>query len=179
MRGSRRARIQAAPGTGATQNGYAVEKTTHGNFSVSFDAALAGGVTEVEAVAQVYTVALGGTFEVGDTFSITINGTEYKTTGLASGMGRTAFVSKHRVFSPVGSIWRYCMLDRADIWDPDNSATDNDAGFVNVASETEGNERLVVAARYQKLAAIFSQSDVRLCQLYSDPTNFAVSESRQ
>jgi hypothetical protein len=132
---------------------------------------LAGGVTEVDAVAQVSTVTFAGTFEVADTFTVTINGVDYKATGGASGMGRTVYVDKNRVWSPVGSLWRYCKLNTPTVWDP--LAVGSDAGFINIATATEGNERLLVAARYQELGAIFSEENITLYQLDQDPANFA------
>lgn len=168
--------VSAAPGTGATPNGYEVLAATHGDFEISADATMSGGVTGVEAERQVYTATMSGTFEAADTFKLTINGEDYLTTGLASGTGRSISIDKNRVWSPVGSLWQYCMLNRADIWDPADVTPSNDAGFINIASQSEGNENLVVAARYQQLAAIFSADNVVLYQLDQDPANFAFSD---
>lgn len=165
--------VQAAPGTGTSPNGFDFIATPAGGVSLVSSTTMSGGVTAVSAVAQVATVTLAGTFEVADTFTITINGTDYKATGGASGMGRTAYVDKNRVWSPVGSLWRYCMLNTPTVWDPANATPDNDAGFINVATATEGNERLLVAARYQDLGAIFSEENITLYQLDQDPNNFA------
>lgn len=163
--------IQAAPGTGATPNGYDFVATPTGNVSLVPDATMTGGVTAVTAVAQVATVTFAGTFEVADTFTIIINGTSYKATGRASGTGRTAYVDKNRVFSPVASLWRYCQID-----DPADWVT-ADAGFINIATATDGNERLLVAARYQGLAAIFSAENITLYTLDQNPANFAFSDT--
>lgn len=163
--------IQAAPGTGTAPNGFDFIATPAGNVSLVSSATMTGGITAVSAVAQVSTVTLAGTFEVADTFTITINGTDYKATGGASGMGRTAYVDKNRVWSPVGSLWRYCKLNTPTVWDP--VAVGSDAGFINVATATEGNERLLVAARYQDLGAVFSEENITLYQLDQDPANFA------
>lgn len=168
--------ISAAPGTGVAPNGYDLFVTSYGDVETSADAIFTGGITGVEAVQQIYTAKMIGTFQAADTFVLTINGVDYKTTGLASGTGRTAFVSKNRVWSPVGSLWQYSMLNNATVWDPLNATPDNDSGFINIASETEGNENLVVAARYQNLAAVFSESSIVLYQLDQDPANFAFSD---
>lgn len=170
--------VSAAPGTGATPNGFEVFVTPHGDFETAAGATLTGGVTAVAAVKQVVKAVLSGTFQALDTFTLTINGTAYLTTGLASGTGRTISIDKSRVWSPVGSLWHYCMLNRADVWDPDRAppVTDNDAGFINIASQSEGNEILVVASRYQQLAAIFSADNVVLYTLDQDPANFAFSD---
>lgn len=178
--------ISAAPGTGSTPNGKELVVTTTGDVTFDAGASLAGGVTAISAIAQVHRAQFGGTFEAADGFTITINGTDYKTTGLASATGRTAFVGHQRIWSPVGSLERYCMLNQGDVWDPARTtfpsggsipAQANDAGFLNVASETEGNEKLVIAARYQGFTAIFSQSLVTLYQLDVDPANFQFSNS--
>lgn len=163
--------VQAAPGTGTTPNGYDFIATPAGNVSLVTDATMSGGVAAVTAVAQVSTVTFAGTFEVADTFTVTINGTAYKATGKAAGTGRTAYVDKNRVFSPVGSLWRYCQID-----DPADWVT-ADAGFLNIATETDGNERLLVAARYQGLAALFSAENITLYTLDQDPANFAISDT--
>lgn len=167
--------VKAAPGTGATPNGFDFLVTAIGNVSVSSSSQMAGGVTAVTAVAQVCTVAFGGTFEAADTFTVTINGTDYKATGGASGMGRTAYVDKNRVWTPIGSLWRYCKLNDPTVWDP--LAVSSDAGFINIATATEGNERLLVAARYQGLAGVFSSENITLYQLDQDPANFAFSDT--
>lgn len=167
--------VQAAPGSGAAPNGFDFIATVSGNVSLTSSAQMTGGVTAVTAQTQVCTVAFGGTFEVADTFTVTINGVNYKATGGASGMGRTAYIDKNRVWTPIGSLWRYCKLNNPTTWDP--SAVGSDAGFINIATATEGNERLLVAARYQGLAGVFSAENITLYQLDQDPANFAFSDT--
>lgn len=160
--------IQAGPGTGATPNGRDFVATPAGNVTLApSGAAMIGGVTAVNPVAQVETVTLGGTFEVGDIFLVNISGRQYNTTGRASGTGRTLYIDKNRVWSPVGSLWRYCKLNDPTDW------VGGDAGFLNIATATEGNERLVVAGRYQGLGAVFSSENITLYQLDQDPANMA------
>jgi hypothetical protein len=165
--------VEAAPGTGAASNGFDFVATPSGNVSLVSSSSFSGGVTAVAAVTQVETITFGGTFEAADTFTVTINGTDYKATGGASGMGRTAYVDKDRVWTPIGSLWRFCKLKDPTVWDP--AAVGSDAGFINVATATEGNERLVVAARYQNFGAVFSAENVTLYQLDPDPTKMVLS----
>lgn len=169
--------ISAAPGTGATPNGYELLVVPHGDVVVDAGESLTGGVTEVAAEKQVVTAKFIGTFEPADTFVLTLNGVDYKLTGAASGTGRSLYVDKSHVWSPVGSLLRYCMLNRADIWDPANTETDNDAGFLNIASESDGNEDVVVPARYQGMAAVFSPNNIVLYQLDPDPTKIVFSNT--
>jgi hypothetical protein len=165
--------ISAATGTGAAANGKVLGVTTTGSIAVSADATMAGGVTAIAAVAQVSTAALGGTYEADDVFTITLNGTAYVATGLASGTGRSLYVDYRRVWSPAGSLWRYCKLADATVWNP--AAAGSDAGFLNVATDSEGNENLVVARRYQNLTAVYSEQAIVVYSLDTDPANFAVN----
>lgn len=165
--------ISAAPGTGATPNGRVLAANTSGGIAISADPTMAGGVTSVVAVAQISTATFGGTYEPDDLFALTLDGTAYKATGLASGTGRSLYVDQQRVWSPVASLWRYCKLTDATVWDP--AAMGSDAGFLNVALDSDGNENLIVANRYQNLAAVYSEQAVVLYALDPDPTNFARS----
>lgn len=169
--------ISAPVAAGDTANGFAVVVTTTGDVTTSADAAMAGGVTEVDSVAQVERVTVSGTTEIEDTFTITLDSVEYKVTGLASGMGTSVFTHKSRVWSTVGSEWRYSMLFRPDIWDPANVTTDNDAGAINISEDTSGNADLVGASVYQGLAAVFSGDLITLYSIDVDPDNNAYSDS--
>lgn len=169
--------ISALAGTGATLNGNAVSVVGEGDIAFTASGSLTGGVTAVEAVAQVSKIVVSGTIDKADTFTVTLDGTDYKITGLGAEMGRSASVHQHRVWSPCGSLWRYCMLDEPTVWDPANATPDNDAGNLNVASESEGNANLVGAGRYQNLAAVFSEDQIVTWHLDTDPTQFAIDQT--
>lgn len=168
--------ISAEPGTGATPNGYVIDAVVGGDLVIGGDIVFSGGVTAVVAVAQVELVEISGVVELEDTFSVTINGTTYKRTGLSAVMGTSLLVIKQRIFSPAGSLWRYCMLNTPTVWDPLNAIADNDAGYLNVASEN-GEDNLVGAARYQNAGAVFGANGITLYDLDVNPTNFAVSDT--
>jgi hypothetical protein len=165
--------ISALAGTGATPNGYAVDVTTVGDINVS-STDMAGGVTAVAAQAQIETATFSGTFDAKDTFTLTINGVDYKATNLASGTARSCNVFFNRVWSPANSLWRYSMLNRPDIIDPADATDGNDAGFLNVATAANGNESLVAAERYQSFTAVFSADEIVMWALDTDPANFAI-----
>lgn len=169
--------ITAPVGSGDTENGLTVVVTTTGDVTVSADATMTGGVTEVDSVAQVERVTVSGTTEIEDTFTITLDSVEYKVTGLASGMGTSVFTHKSRVWSTVGSEWRYCMLFTPTVWDPANVTTDNDAGAINISEDTSGNADLVGASVYQGLAAVFSDDTITLYSIDVNPDNNAYSDS--
>lgn len=166
--------ITAAPGTGATPNGYVVAESVTGNVTAS-TVNMADGVTAVEAVAQVSKVALGGTYESEDKFTVTIDGTDYVATGLASGMGVNVFVSKNRVWSVAGTLLNGCKLNDPTDWSDATAST----GYVSidVSSQSDGTERLVGMESYQTFAGVFSQTEIRLYTLDADATAIVLEQS--
>lgn len=159
--------ITAAPGTGATPNGFTVARTVAGNVTAG-TTNMAGGVTYVAPVAQVSKAVFGGTYQSNDEFTITINGTNYTATGRASGAGVSCYISKRRVWSVAGSLLNGCKLNTPSDWSTVAAST----GFVslNVSNESEGSERLSGVASYQDLAGVLSKTDIRLYTLNADAT---------
>lgn len=162
--------ITAAPGTGSTPNGYTMSVTNHGT-AVAATANMGGGVTAVEPVAQIHTATIGGLFEADDLFTVTINGIDYKATGAAAGTGTYAFVYKRRTWSPADTLFEYSKLEDPSDWN-DTSPTSG-SGFILMTNESEGSQRLVSAAQYGQYAAIFSDQNIRLYTLDTDPANFS------
>jgi hypothetical protein len=162
--------ISAESGTGADPNGFVVVVTTGGNVSVA-KTNMAGGVDEVEAVAQIEQVTIdGASFDAADLWTVTINGTDYKATGRAAGMGTYAFPFKRRVYSTANSLLRYSALNDPDEWvDSDPEATG--AGFINISQESEGAQRLVAVAPYDGQGAIFSRENITIYLLDTDAEN--------
>lgn len=157
--------IKAAPGTGATPNGFVVNATTAGNVTFT-KTNMAGGVTAVSPVSQVSLAVLSGTFQALDVFTITINSTDYKATGRAAGSGTSAFIFKRRVWLTANSLLRYCKINTPSDWTDANVASG--AGFINASNESEGSERLTVNAEYSGRMAVFSPSSVRIYDISTD-----------
>jgi hypothetical protein len=158
--------IQANPGTGATVNGDVIAVTTTGNVTTTDSGTVSGGITAVTAVAQVYTAALAGTYEDEDAFIITINGTDYRITARASGAATNLFVYKNRVYATASSTIRYCQINDPADWT--DATLSSGAGFINVAGNSEGSERLQALAQYQTYVAVFTRLGIRLYTLETD-----------
>lgn len=158
--------LKAAVGTGATPNGDVVASTTAGDVTTT-DTNMASGVTAVAAVAQVYTVAISGSsFDADDLWTITLDGTAYKTTGKASATGTSLYVHKQRVYSPAGSLVRYCKL--ADATDWTDSTVSSGAGFINISNEVDGAVRVYALAAYNGNTAIFARDVTVIFALNAD-----------
>lgn len=165
--------ITAAPGTGVTPNGYAVFADTGGNVAAS-TTSFTGGVAAVAAAAKIVTATFSGTFQAADLFTLTINGTAYSATGSASTTGQSILVSKKRVWSPAGSIWRGSKLNDPTDW----TSADANIGAVilNVSSESEGTSRIIGAAPYNNQVAVFTRSSIQLFNLNEDAEQIALAQ---
>lgn len=156
--------ISAVAGSGATPNGFTITTNEGGDVTSTNDPSMSGGVTAVSAVAQVYTAQVTGTFETTDQFTITINSTEdYTVTGAASGTGISILTFKQKLYSTASSNLYFSALGSAEQW-----ISGTDYGFINMASQTAGDESLTVAQEYQGLMAIFSENNIRIWSISED-----------
>lgn len=167
--------LTAVPGVGAAVNGDVVNATTSGAVTTT-DTNMAGGVTAVAAVKKVALATVGSAnYDGVNAWIVTINGTEYKTSGFGSATALSLFVQKQRVWCPIGSLFRYCKLnDPMDWTDPSASSG---AGFINLSSQSDGALDLVGAAEYNGKCAIFSRSVIVVYTLAADAQNIAVSQT--
>ena len=166
--------ITAATGLGATVNTDVVTGTMAGNVTATY-ANLSGGVTTVAAVAQVYTVTMIYVYVSTAKYAVTVNGTAYASTGRASGMGTSVFVSKSRVWSTANTLWRFCKLNDATDWTDADAAIG--AGYINISNQSEGADRLQCATEYNGYAAIFSRKQIRLYTLSGDASAISFYQS--
>lgn len=155
--------ISALTGTGSGPNGFVVNATESGNVTTTQSATMSGGVTGTAAVAQVYTATISGTFETSDQFTITINSDDYTITGGASGTGTSVLTFKKKLYSTASSNLYFTALNAPTQW-----ISGVDYGFLNMASQTAGQETLTVAEEYQGLMVIFSENNIRIWSISED-----------
>lgn len=164
--------VTVTASAGASENGNLVSVTNSGDVTTTSSLTMSGGQDAIAAVAQVYTAEIGGTVEVADKFTITVNGTAYYATPRGAAAGTFAHVRDKRVLSPAASLLRFSKLnDPADWTDADVSAG---AGFIAVSTDSEGNERLVGAGNYNNQVAVFSRSSISVYNLGADAEMFGL-----
>lgn len=155
--------ISAAAGTGATPNGFVLAVVKHGSMAENHSATMSGGVTAVAAQARVVTGTIIGTFESGDIFTITINGTPYSVSGSAAGTGTMSLTFQQKVYSVTNSLLYFTALNApADL-------TGTGSGFINIANQNALSEILTAIAEYQGRLAIFSRSNITIYKTDVDP----------
>lgn len=155
--------ISTLAGTGSAPNGFVVGVTKSGNVTETHSATMSGGVTGTSAVAQVYTATIGGTFETADQFTISINAEPFTITGGASGTGTSVLTFKKKMYSTASANLYFSALNAPTQW-----ISGTDYGFINMASQTAGQETLTVAEEYQGLMVIFSQNNIRIWSISED-----------
>lgn len=164
--------ITAVAGSGSTPNGFIIAASVGGTATVGSISNMAGGVTEIPAVSQVYTAQITGTFEALDTFTINLGvasisySNSFTVAGQAAGMGRTAKTFKTKLYSETRS-----LLYFSEINDPTKFSTaTNGSGFINVSNEDAGSEELSAMGVYQGKLAVFSRRTVQIWDMDPDPT---------
>ncbi len=145
--------ISAVAASGATPNGFTVAVVVAGDVTVSTPTAMAGGVAAVTGQAQVNTATIGGTFEVDDKFTITIDGKIFGNSGNPASKGTFAKTHKSKVHSLSSSIDYFSSLNSATKW----NIGDIGAGFQNISSQAGGSEDLISMGRFQGNLTFFSR----------------------
>jgi hypothetical protein len=138
---------------------YDISVATSNNGSNS-DQSLTIVETQAAGASQpeINTVTVGGTFETSDSFTVTIGSDEvFTVTGGSSGTGTSVLTYKSKLYSTASSNLYFSSLNAPSQW-----ISGVDYGFINMASQTGGQETLVVAEEYQGLMAIFSESNIRV-----------------
>ncbi len=159
--------ISAPEDTGATANGDILSVTPGGFVTVGSVTNFAGGVTFAPAEPQIEEVTIGGTFDDANTYTITINGTDYKTTGLASAMSRIAKTFQSKMYTALRA-----LLVFSEIEDPTVVTGGADGqGSLKISNQDEGSTEITAIDIYQNLGAIFTANTVQIWFLDADPAN--------
>lgn len=162
--------ISAVGGSGISPNGFSIVVTKVGNVTVSSPNSFAGGVASVTGQPQKNTITVGGTFEAGDKFSVSLGSKNFGFTGNPSTTGKTALTFKTKIYSVIDSLMHFSAVNQPTIWDRDD--TDNPgAGFINMASQDEGSEKLFATAIYQGNLAVFSRESIQIWSIDADDDN--------
>src|SRR5690606_28218711 len=77
--------------------------------------------------------------------------------------------------STAGSLYRYCRINDFDDWTT-IAVPAADAGFINMANESEGAEWLVASAPYNGFVAVFSGETIRIWTIETDAEQNAIEQ---
>lgn len=174
--------ISSTVASGGTSSGLSVVVTKAGDVMIDpaladgISGTLTNGVTAVTGQPQIVTVTLSGSFEVDDTYSVTLNDTldatidtTFGAINRPDGKGTTLKTLKSKLYSTVGSVVYFPKINDPTDWDFDSVG----GGFVNLANHAEGSEALTAMGAYQNYMAFFARNTIQIWSLFSDDTNNA------
>lgn len=161
--------ISTVSGASTSINGETLTVTiAAGNVTVGSIVAFSGAVAAVSGVAQVSTVTIGGTPEVGDTFTIHIDETPYGAFSRPTVKGRTAMTYDSKLYSCAESLLTFSGVNDPTVWSSVNEDVPG-AGSANMSSQNDGSETLTGTGIFQDNLAIFSRSNIQLWNVDPDP----------
>lgn len=164
--------ISAVPGTGAGPNGFVVAITgTVFDDGHATPADMAGGVTGGAGQPQISTVSFGGTFDVTDSYSITVAGIAYGSAGNAASRAAGtepvfSLTHKGKTYAIAGPNLFGSAIDDPTMW---NSGTGS--FVIDMSSEVQGAETLSALGLFQGNMAVFSRATTQIWALDADPAN--------
>jgi hypothetical protein len=169
--------ILAPPGLGATVNGTAPTVTAAGDVTTS-TTNLADGVTAVAAQTQIDQVTISATsVDTLDSWKITVNSTDYISTGRSSCTGTLAHVVYQRVWVPTGTVLNFCKLGDATVWSTMAGVASTDPGFIDTSQDSEGADDITSLAEHNDGTAIFSDTNIRIYTLDTDATAIKILQT--
>jgi len=128
------------------------------------------GVDAVGGQPQITQFTVGGTFEVGDEFTVTLgtspNDVSFGAGGNPDEIASYAMAYRAKMYALAGSTTYYSGVNDVTLWNSD----DTGGGFTNMANQAAGSETLKAMASYYNNVAIFSENNVQIWYMDVDPT---------
>lgn len=164
--------VSALAGLGATINFTSLTITASGTVGAP-SSFFVGGVTQIVALPQIVRATFSGTLETLDKFTITVNGVAYYATPRGAAAGSMIYVRYQRVWCPAANVLRYSKLTDATNW-TDASPTSG-AGFIPVANDSQGYDRVIGVVGYDTLNAVMTRQNINFYTLGTDASQFGLS----
>lgn len=158
--------VHAVAGTGATPNGFVLTKAgTVGGAAALTN--MAGGVTAVAGVPQISTVSIGGTFEGGDIFTVTLGTTVFGgMAGTAGEQATAAIILRSKTYAIAGP-----NLFGSAVGDPTEWNSGTGSFVEDMSSNSAGAERLTALGLFLNNLAVFARNTIQIMAVDPDPAN--------
>lgn len=168
--------IKAVAGSGSTPNGYVVATTNGGTVTTGNFNPFAGGVSAANAAPQISTITIGGTFDIGNTYTATLTisvihyAATYFISGESAGIGTIVKTFGSKMYAEASSLLYFSQINDPTQWAITQT---NGSGFINMSNQDSGSEVLTGMGEYQGKMAIFSRRAIQMWSLDADPTKNA------
>lgn len=117
-------------------------------------------------VAQVSTVTIGGTFEVGDRFSIILASKIFGAKGKPTIKGTSCLTHDTKIYALCASLLQFCAVNGPTLWD---TIEDTGAGFINVSNHDSGSDVLTGIDVFQNNLTPMARRTIQVWQVNADP----------
>ncbi len=164
--------ISAVPGSGASVNGIAINVTSGYGIGVITATNMDGGAAAMAGAPKIISIVFGGSFEAGDTYSVTLGGTVFGSaaSGLTAAGEEPVFSLTHKgkTYAIAGPNLFGSAIDDPTLWN------DGTGSFViDMSSEVQGAETLTALSLFQGNMAVFSRATTQIWSFDADPANNA------
>lgn len=116
-----------------------------------------GGVDFVAGQPQISTLTVGGTFEVGDRFSVTIDDQDIGGTAIGGERASAVLTHKQKVYAVFGPTLGFSGIGAPTKWGRNSIG----AGQIDMSSQAAGSETLTALAVYQSELAVFARRAIQ------------------
>jgi hypothetical protein len=168
--------------TGANANDdFAVATSTENVPGGNDDQSLTTAVTQAASstLPKIVEITVGGTFEVGDKFSIRLGAADtlevFGYGGTPRTPGRIAKTFSAKVYVGGDELVDFSGVDHPEIWQID-SAVAPGAGFIDPGSQDSSTVPVTGLEIYENLLAIFGKESIQLWQVSNDNSSNAIQQ---
>ena len=126
---------------------------------------MSGGVTAVSAVAQVSTATIGGTFEIGDQFTVLVDTKPFGHKGNPEFVPDVVFTHGAKVYGLAESLLEYSEVNNSSLW---NEISTLQAGSINISNNASGSTKLYGIEVFQGLLVLLARNTTQLWSVKED-----------
>lgn len=152
-----------------TQSGDLAIGGTAGTYESQINTTLtpmSGGTEAVSGQPQITTFTVGGTFEVGDKFTVTIGEYDIGATSVSGEKVEAVLTHQQKVYALFGSVLGFSGVAEPTLW----GSTVTGAGQIDMSTQAEGSELLTALTVYQSELAVFARRTIQREFVDVDPS---------
>lgn len=149
--------------TASATNGGAADDQTVSNVETTPASA---------SVQQVNTVTLGGTFDPGDQFTVTVNDNIYGARSVNGEQAKTVITHKDKIYAGAGVNLHFSAIAAPLVWSDNQTQLVFNAGSgaIDIGAQAATDESITGLGIYQNNLAVFTRNSTQIWATDADPT---------
>ncbi len=155
---------------------FVTARTTNGGFTSDEVITVANVQSATADHPEIWTCTIGGTYEVGDIFTVTVDNLEYSIAAGSSSIGVFSRTHNNKMYSTANSLLYFSETDTNGGASAFTLETTKGSGVINMANQDSGSETLTSLEVYQGKLAVFSKNAIQIWTMDADPNLNARSQ---